>query len=71
MAQIVKVIELVGASEQSFSDAVKSAVTQASQTIRGISGVDVVSSSAKVEDGQITEYRVTVKIAFPVERADA
>jgi flavin-binding protein dodecin len=68
---IVKVIELVGSSDQSWSDAAKRAVAQASQTIRGINGVDVVSSSASVEDGQIKEYRCTVKIAFPVERADA
>jgi hypothetical protein len=69
--KIVKVIELVGSSDKSFSDAVKVAVTEASKTIRGITGVDVITSSAKVEDGQLTEYRVTVNIAFPVERADA
>jgi flavin-binding protein dodecin len=69
--QIVKVIELVGSSDQSFSDAVRVAVAEASKTIRGITGVDVLTSSAKVEDGKLTEYRVTVNIAFPVERADA
>jgi flavin-binding protein dodecin len=70
MAEIIKVIELVGSSEKSFSDAVKTAVSQASQTIRGINGVDVVSTQASVSDGEISEYRATVKIAFPVERAD-
>ena len=70
MAEIIKVIELVGSSDKSFSDAVKTAVAQASQTIRGINGVDVLSTQAMVENGQITEYRATVKIAFPVERAD-
>jgi flavin-binding protein dodecin len=70
MAEIIKVIELVGSSDRSFSDAVKTAVAQASQTIRGINGVDVVSTQAAVENGEITEYRATVKIAFPVERAD-
>ena len=70
MAEIVKVIELIGSSNQSWSDAAKDAVTQASKTIRGISGIDVVNSTATVTDGQISEYRVAVKISFPVERAD-
>ena len=70
MAQVAKVVQLIGSSDKSFSDAVKIAVDQASQTIRGITGVDVVSSQAKVEDGKITEYRVTVDIAFGIERSE-
>ena len=68
---VVKVIELVGVSRQSYSDAVRQAVAEASKTIRGINGVEVIRSSAKVENGEISEYRVDLKIAFPVERADA
>ena len=67
---VIKVLELVGTSGQSWSDAAKSAVEEASKTIRGINGIEVVDSTAKVEDGKISEYRVTVKIAFPVERAE-
>jgi dodecin len=64
---VVKVIELVGSSEESFSDAVRNAVRTASQTIRNIKGVDVLSSNAEVEDGQLTNYRVQCKIAFVVD----
>jgi dodecin len=67
MADVVKVIELVGNSPNSFSDAVKSAVATASETIRGITGVDVISSNAAVENGEITQYKVQVKIAFVVD----
>ena len=70
MAQVAKVVQLIGSSDKSFSDAVKVAVSQASQTIRGITGVDVVSSQAEVSDGEITEYRVTVDIAFGIERSE-
>ena len=66
---VVKIIELVGVSSESFSGAVRNAVSEASKTIRGITGVDVLQSSAKVgENGQITEYHVNVKIAFMIER---
>jgi flavin-binding protein dodecin len=64
---VVKVIELVGSSTSSFSDAVRNAVARASQTIRNITGVDVVSSNATVENGQLTNYKVAVKIAFVLD----
>lgn len=67
---VVKVTELVGSSTESFSDAVKNAVRVASQSIRGITGVDVISSQADVdESGNLSLYKVNVKIAFVVERA--
>jgi dodecin len=65
---VVKVIELVGSSTSSFSDAVRNAVKVASRTIRNIRGVDVISSNADVdENGELTNYKVQVKIAFLVE----
>lgn len=65
---VVKVIELVGSSNTSFSDAVRNAVRTAARTIRNIKGVDVVSSSADVgDDGEITVYKVNCKLAFVVE----
>ena len=67
---VIKVLELVGTSSSSWSDAAKQAVEEASKTIRGITGVDVVNSTAKVTDGKISEYHVTVKIAFEIERAE-
>ena len=64
---VVKIIELVGSSPSSFSDAVRSAVATASKTLRNISGVDVISSNATVENGQISLYKVQVKIAFVLD----
>jgi flavin-binding protein dodecin len=64
---VVKVVELVGSSPNSFSDAVRNAVTRASKTIRNITGVDVISSNATVDGGEITNYKVAVKIAFVLE----
>ncbi len=66
---VEKVMELVGSSPQSFSDAVRNAVKEASKTIRGIQGVEVLQSNATVGDsGELTNYKVNVKIAFLVER---
>ena len=66
---VVKVTELVGSSPKSFSDAVRNAVKEASKTIRGIQGVEVLNSNATVGDsGELTNYKVHCKIAFLVER---
>lgn len=61
---VVKVIELVGVSPDSWDAAVKNAVKDAAKTLDNITGVELIHSTAKVEDGHITEYRATVKVAF-------
>ena len=69
---VVKVIELVGSSPKSFSDAVRNAVKTASATIRNIQGVEVVTSNADVgENGELTLYKVNCKIAFLIDRGQA
>lgn len=66
---LVKVIEVVASSTQSFSDAVRNAVRTASKTVRNIVGVDVLTSSAEVRDGEISVYKVNCKLAFLIEAA--
>ena len=68
MADIAKVITLIGSSPNSFADAAQNAVTEAAKTLRGITGADVISMSCEVEGDRITEYRTTVNVAFAVER---
>jgi dodecin len=67
---IVRVIELVGSSPNSFSDAVRNAVRLASQSLPNIRGVEVLSSNADVDDaGNLSLYKVQCKIAFLVDTA--
>jgi len=63
----VKVIELVGESKNSWQEAVQNAVRDASKTIRNISGVEVLNTTANIKDGEIVEYKANVKIAFKVD----
>ena len=64
---VIKVVELVGTSTKSWEDAVQAVVTEASGTLRHITGVDVVNQTARVEDGRISQYRTTVNVAFVLE----
>ena len=68
MAEVAKVVTIIGSSPDGFAEAAAAAVQEAARTLRGITGADVVSMSAVVESDRITEYRTTVNIAFGVER---
>jgi dodecin len=68
MADVAKVVTVIGNSPESFAKAADAAVQEAAKTLRGITGADVLSMSAEVTDGKITSYRTTVNIAFAVER---
>jgi dodecin len=67
---VAKIIEVVGSSTESWEDAVRSAVSEASRSLRGVTGVDVQDWTASVEDGEIVEYKANVKIAFAIESED-
>ena len=64
---VIIIREMVGTSPRSWSDAARQAVATASKTVRNIQTVEVVKSTAIVEDGEIVEYRVEVKIGFEYE----
>lgn len=63
----IKVIELIGVSQESFEDAVRRAVGRASASLDGVNGIEVVKFSAKITDKQISEYHANVKVAFVVK----
>lgn len=68
MASTTKVIELIGNSNESWEDAVQSALDDANETLEEISGVEVVSKTASVEDGEIDRYKATVHVSFALQR---
>lgn len=71
MTHIAKIIEIVGSSDKSWDDAVQVALTEATKTIHGITGIELTDMTTRVDPntGKITEYHSTVKIAFGVEHS--
>ena len=65
---VAKVIELVAESEKSFDDAVQQGLAVAAESLRGISGLDVKNMTCTVRDNRITHYKVTLNVAFRIER---
>jgi len=64
---VIIVREMVGTSPHGWSDAARQAVAVASKTVRNIRSVDVIQSTARVEGGEIVEYRVQLKLSFEYE----
>ena len=64
---VLKVIEVLANSDESWEDAAKKALKQASRSVENIRSVYINEQSATVENGEITSYRVNVKITFEVK----
>ncbi len=64
---VAKIIEIVASSEKSWDDAVKEGLARANRTLKGITGVELASQKMKVENGQVKEYRVHLKVTFILE----
>ncbi|WP_298341638.1 dodecin family protein [uncultured Algibacter sp.] len=64
---VLKVIEILANSEKSWEDATKKAVKEASKSIKNIRSVYVQDQSASVDNGEVIDFRVNVKITFEVK----
>lgn len=67
MGDTVKTVELIGNSTNSWEHAAQNALDDASETIEGITGIEIVSHTAAVENGQIQRYKATVHVAFELQ----
>lgn len=65
---VIKTIDLVGVSSESWRDAAQAALAEASKTLRGIEGMHVIETSAIVDGDRIKEYHTHVRIQFRIER---
>jgi flavin-binding protein dodecin len=65
---VIKTIDLVGVSTESWRDAANKALQEAGKTLRGIEGFDVLDTSAIVDGDQIAEYHTHIRIRFRIER---
>lgn len=62
---IAKITEISAQSPNSFEDAVQQGITRASKTIRNIQSAWIKEQQVVVNaEGQVTNYRVGMKITF-------
>ena len=63
----MNVVELLAESGESWEDAVRQAVAEATKTLRGITSVYVQEFQATVENDRAKNFRVNVKVSFVLE----
>lgn len=61
---VAKTVEISSESATSFDDAIKVGVERANQTLRNVRGAWVKDQQVVVENGQVTKYRVAMKVTF-------
>ena len=66
---VYKVIEIVGTSTQSWTDAAKNALTTAGKTLRDLRVAEVDKLDCKIESGKIV-YRAKMKVSFKYHGED-
>jgi flavin-binding protein dodecin len=64
---VMKVVEILAQSPESWEAATKDALAHASKTIRNIRSIYIKDMMAEVENDQIVQYRVNAKITFRIE----
>jgi flavin-binding protein dodecin len=64
---VYKTIELTGSSTSSSDDAVKSAITKAAKTVRGMRWFQVTESRGHIERDKIDHWQVTLKVGFALD----
>ena len=61
---IASVSTITAASPIGWQDAIQRGFERARKTLRNITGLQVVEEKARVEDGKITEFLVTLRVIF-------
>ena len=62
-----RVTKITPASPKGFQEAAEEGLQRATKSLRGVTGFEVASLKGKVENGKITEYRVTMEVTFVLE----
>jgi flavin-binding protein dodecin len=64
---VYRLSEVVGSSQTSVADAIRTAVRKAAETVRNIEWFEAQEIRGQVVDGDVAYFQVTVKIGFRVD----
>ena len=64
---IARTSEITASSKKSFEDAIESGIKRFSKTIKNVEGAWVKEQKVVVKDGDVSEYRVTLKVTFVLD----
>jgi hypothetical protein len=65
-----KLIELVGVSENTMEEAIRNALSRASQTLKGMDWFEVTEVRGLLHEGQVSHFQVKLKVGFRIMSDD-
>jgi len=65
---VARVTELVASSKKGWVEAAMEGFKRAKTTLRNITGFEVIKHTAHVENDEIVEFRVTMRVIFILEK---
>jgi flavin-binding protein dodecin len=65
--QTYGVSEIVGTSQTSIDDAIRQAITKATEDRRHIRWFEVIETRGHVENGQVAHFQVALKLGYALE----
>lgn len=65
---IYKKLELTGSSTKGTDDAIKNAISKASESIHNMDWFEVVETRGHIQDGAIAHWQVTIKVGFRLDK---
>ena len=64
---VYKKIELVGTSDESLEDAIRTAIKKASETLRHLDWFEVKEIRGKIGDGDVQSFQVVLQAGFKLD----
>jgi flavin-binding protein dodecin len=65
---VVKIIELVGESPKGWDEAIRSVITEAQKSLRGITRIGVKEFDVRMNKDKLDVFRVRAEVSFRLER---
>ncbi len=64
---VAKTSEISASSSKSFEDAIRKGINKMAETVDKIEGAWIKEQKVVVDDGEVKEYRVVMKVTFVVK----
>jgi flavin-binding protein dodecin len=67
---VYHVTEIVGTSTESVDDAIRTAIRRSSRTLRNLDWFETIEIRGHLEEGEIKNFQVTLKVGFRLDELD-
>lgn len=67
MSHVYKKVELVGSSREGVDDAIRRAVSKASETLHNLDWFEVQEIRGWIQDGDVQHFQVTLQVGFRLD----